>query len=393
MTRAAEPQVQTLWDRVHAWIKWLRISVYAIACLFVLILLAEAARLYQLADGVHPGLGYAAIAAVLVLLAVVAIPIYRFCRVPRAIRPPECLPKEAITASALRAEIRFLDRYLRNCSRNPEYAAQSAPLERAREELAVLRRKVTGDVDAAVSEELSTWTHERMGAILEEVDAKADRLIYQEALAVGLATAASPNGTLDAFIMLWRSAQLVSRLAMLYYGRPGPIGTLAICRDVSLATVSAAYLDNIGDSLGNIVTKSVGRAAGLVAGPAVDGVTNALVLIRIGYVAKERCRSFRYWNDRERRSALVNALGATQKVAVGLATEIFRQVGTGVGVLVESTAKNVSSAAGAAAKGIGAAAESALDAATHLREKITGAFGRGAQREPGARSSESVEDD
>ena len=133
--------------------------------------------------------------------------------------------------------------------------------------------------------------------------------------------------------MLWRSVNLVSRLAVLYYGRPGFWGTLAICRDVSIATALAGYLQNVTDSLGNLLAKSLGGVTGVVAGPLVEGTTNALVLVRIGYIAKERCRSFRQWDVSTRRSALLRALKATQKVAVGLTTEVLRQVGGGLGAM------------------------------------------------------------
>ena len=75
MNTTAEPQVQTLWDRVHTWIRWFRIGASAIAGLFVLVLVLEAARLFQLAYGVHPTLGYVVIAALLALAVVIAIPI------------------------------------------------------------------------------------------------------------------------------------------------------------------------------------------------------------------------------------------------------------------------------------------------------------------------------
>ena len=45
---------------------------------------------------------------------------------------------------------------------------------------------------------------------------------------MGIATAVSPNGTLDAFIVLLRNANMVSRIANLYYGRPGARGSLVI---------------------------------------------------------------------------------------------------------------------------------------------------------------------
>ncbi len=180
--------------------------------------------------------------------------------------------------------------------------------------------------------------------------------------------------SLDAFVD--RIAFLASKLAILYYGKPGPMGTLAICRDVAIAVVSAAYLDTFSDSLGRVLTKTVGGVTGVLAGPAVEGVTNALVVIRIGYLTKERCRSFRHWNQNAQRSAFVKALQATQKVAVGLTTEIFRQVGTGLGAAAEVAAKNIAEAAGAAAKSVGSVAGAAWSSANEFGEKIGAMFTR-----------------
>lgn len=373
-TSTAQPRTAGLWESLHRWIRWLKIGVYTITGLFFFILLAEAVRLHALAADVHPILGYATILLMLAGLLLIALPVYRFLRVPRALTPPHVPPPEAMRLSDIHAEIRFLDRYLSNCSRNPEFADRLDDIATAQRELTRLRGKTAAGDVAALDEELGHWAGTTMSAILADVDARAERLIYQEALAVGVGTAVSPNGTLDAFVMLWRSVNVASKLATLYYGRPGPLGTLAICRDVSIATVSAVYLDKFSDSLAKILTKAVGGVAGVVAGPAVEGVTNALVLIRIGYLAKGRCRSFRQWNQSTQTSALLEALAATQKVTVGLTTEIFRQAGSGLGAVAESAARNIAQAAGAAAQGLGTAAGSAWSAAAGLGGKIGATF-------------------
>ena len=119
----------------------------------------------------------------------------------------------------------------------------------------------------------------------------------------------------------------------------------------------------------------------MVVAPAIDGITNALVLVRIGYLTKERCRSFRQWDTKAQQSALIKALAATQKVALGLTGEILRKVGTGLGVLTEAAARGVSQAADAAGKAIGSTAESALKAMTDFGEKVAGLFGRKAPDE------------
>lgn len=369
---AAEHPSATLWTQVHGMIRWLKIIFFAAVGLFFLLLLAEAARLYQTAAGVHPYLGYGSLLVAAAALVLLAIPVRRFLEMPRAVAPPSLPSAGEIGMKHLRAEVRYLSRYLACCERNPELREKAAAVREARGELARLESRIRaaapGDLEP-LSRELGDWTEETASSLLSEVDAKVERLIYQEALNVGLGTAASPNGTLDAFVMLWRSMHLVSRLAVLYYGRPGIWGTLLICRDVAVATATAAYLQNVSDSLGSVLAKSIGGVTSIVAGPAVQGVTNSLVLIRIGYLTKERCRSFRGWDSHARSSALTRALSATQKVAVGLTTEIFRKVGTGLGSVAE-----------AAVDGLTSAAESAMSAAAGLGEKITDVF-RGKKKE------------
>ena len=373
----ARPQALAFWNRILRWARWLKFGATTVVVLFFVLLAAEATRFYFLVRDVHPLLGYGVLALVGAGSLLLAIPAYRFFSVPRALTPPSNPPFAEMTMTHLRAEVRFLDRYLRNCRRNPEFADKWEEIDRARDELDGLMRKAgRGGSIAELNDKLVRWTGRRMAAVLGDVDERAERLIYQEALAVGIGTAASPNGTLDAFVMLWRSVNLASKLAILYYGKPGPMGILAICRDVTIAVVSAAYLDTFSDSLGRVLTKTVGGVTGVVAGPAVEGVTNALVVIRIGYLTKERCRSFRYWNQNAQRSAFVKALQATQKVAIGLTTEIFRQVGTGLGAVADVAAKNIAEAAGAAAKRVGSVAGAAWSSANEFGEKIGAMFTR-----------------
>lgn len=373
----AAPQSPGIWSQIHRWIRWLKIICHAVVILFVVLLLAEAVRLYQVAASVHPFLGYASILLMAAVSLLVVIPAYRFFEVPRAVKPPAIPAPSDLRVVHLRAEVRFLERYLANCARNPEFEERRDEIARARDELGEMAARFRGAGEGQVeelSQELHRWTEKSMVSILGDVDRKAEQVIYQEALNVGLATAASPNGTLDAFVMLWRSVNLSSKLAVLYYGRPGVWGTLAILRDVSIATATAAYLHKVSDSLGKVVARTIGGIAGLVAGPAVEGVTNALVLIRIGYLTQERCRSFRKWDTRARKSALIAALNATQKVALGLSTEIVRQVGSGLGMVAGVAASGISHAAEAAGRGIATATGSALNAAADLGQRITSVF-------------------
>lgn len=355
-----------LWLQIQKAMSWARIAAIIFSLVFLALIVGQVAQLYQVAAAVNPALGYAWLFTAGVLLSLIAVPAYRFLSVPKVALPPIIPDAANVTLKDLRSEARYLDVYLANLARNVELTDKLPEITRARAELIGLTTQIrqasidqVKDLDAA----LMKWSSATVTPILRDLDKKADRLIFQEGLSVGLATAISPNGTLDAFVMLWRSVQLSSELAKLYYGRPGFWGTLDVCRDVAVATAVAGYMQNISDSLGQLVTNGVGGVSGVVAGPAMDGILNALVLSRIGYLTQQRCRSFREWDTNGRKSAMSSALGSTRKIAVGLTTELLRQVGAGVGAAVGSAAKGVAHAAGATA-------ETAATAATAAAEKV-----------------------
>lgn len=366
----------SLLGKVGGMVRWLRTALMVITIIALFFLALEAVRMFQTLYGVHPALGYLSLVGLGIGSALVVYPAWRFLKMPPVVEPPPLPSGGVMNSRQLAAEIHYLDRYLANCERNPAFEADRAVLQRARQELALLSAQAKGAPDASVAvlgANLSDWCCRSMEPALANVDARAERLIYQEALSVGLATAASPNGVLDAFVMLWRSVRLVSQMGVLYYGRPGVLGVAAICRDVSMAVAVAGYMQNVSNSLGGIVAKTLGGIGGVVAGPAVDGITNALVLIRIGYLTKERCRSYRRWDAVARRNAVLVALQTTQKVAFGLATEILRQVGWGVSAIAGRMASKVGEygssakdAVGSAANVVGKAAGEAADAAARM---------------------------
>lgn len=358
--------------QLHRAIRLAKTALTIAGVLFFVIFAGELLRIYQTASGVSPWLGYAVALLFVVLGFLAGIPLVRFLKTPRAVQPPPLPDKpEAMHVGHLKAECRFLDSYLANGRKNPELADKTQQMETARRELTQLHRRVASSNPSEVKElskELTIWHDKHLSAVLKDLDKRVDRMIYQEALTVGLATAASPNGTLDAFVMLWRSMKLVSQIATSYYGRPGLWGTLAVCKDVSIATAMAGYLQNVTDSLGNLVAKSIGGVTGVVAGPAVDGVTNALVLIRIGYLAQERCRSTRRWDLQTRKNALVRALASTQRVALGLTTEIVRQTLGGISTVAGVVAGGVVNAATVAKDGVINAASAAKDGVVSAAE-------------------------
>lgn len=369
-----------LWEGLHQKIVWGRRAVLAIVGLWVFMTALQGLWVYQQAANVHPLLAF----AWLLLLAggayLVGAPIYRFLKMPRVVDPPKIPPRDQLHIRHLRDEVQYLDRYLKNCLRNVEFDSKRSEIEQARVELQQLRAKLQAtsrEQTQALAMEISQWSEKRMTLLLADVDRKAERLIYQEAMGVGLATAASPNGTLDAFMMLWRSVNTVSKLAVLYYGRPGLWGTALICKDVSVAVAMAGYLQNVTDSLGGIIAKTVGGLSGVVAGPAIEGTTNALVLIRIGYLAQERCRSFRKWDANTRRSAIVASIRATQRVALGFTAELGRQMASRFGSLAGAFASGITGAAGTAATSIKESFQAIFKASKNACSRTEGEAGVG----------------
>ena len=128
-----------------------------------------------------------------------------------------------------------------------------------------------------------------MVPILEPLDRRAEVLIHRESLAIGTMTALSPNGTVDAFIVLWRNVNLVAALARLYYGRPGLSGTWLIVRDVASAILLSSVLERLSDMGGGILRR-VGEGGrtipllGAVVGPMLDGTINGLMTMKVGYL-------------------------------------------------------------------------------------------------------------
>jgi hypothetical protein len=298
---------------------------------FLALRVADGARFF--AD-IHPALGWAFLAVVLAACAwFLGRPIARFLRVPVALRPPRLPASAERTPRDLVRHLVFVERYVLSLARNIEWKGAAPEAEAVAAECRALAARAAtappADLPALVLE-VAVIERRRVGALLAPLDARASEIIRGEALAVGVATAVSFNGTVDAFLVLWRNLNLVSRLANLYYGRPGTRGTLAILRDVSAATLASAYLQDVSEAAGGALGTMVGKSAGALAGPLLDGAMNAVVTARIGYLAKARCRAFAAWTERTRVQVLQDALSEAALVTTGLVGDLLRTVGGGL---------------------------------------------------------------
>jgi len=198
------------WELAAQWAQGWRILKWSVSALVVitfLMVIGQGYLFYRLFDDVHPVLGYVYILVLTGLIGVLVVrPVMAFLSMPVAARPPEILidPK-APAPGALAARIRYDVRYLQMMAANPavqaERAAIDAAIVRARAMMARAAKAAPAEA-MAISVELEAFERTEIEALLAPLDKRVNAAIHTEAVAVGVATALSMNGTVDAFIVL-----------------------------------------------------------------------------------------------------------------------------------------------------------------------------------------------
>lgn len=324
-----EWELASQWARGWKVLKW---SVTALIVIAFLTVIGQGFLFYRLFDDVHPVLGYAYILILaLILLVMVGRPVLAFWRMPVAARPPAiAIDPKAPSPHALVARLKYDIRYLEMLAGNPLVADERAAIEEG-----ILRGRAllerAGRASSAealmISADLEAFEREEIEAVLKPLDKEVDRLIHSESVGVGIATAVSMNGTLDAFIVLWRNANLIARIARVYFGRPHLWGSLRILRDVAAIVVVARALDDVSDLTGDVIGGLLGRMGGLVAGPVMDGGVNAMMTLKLGYLAKRRCRSFKGWSAGQARMISAEALKEVKEESGSVIGDLLKGVG------------------------------------------------------------------
>jgi putative membrane protein len=342
--------LRTLW-RLLRWMMWGSLA------LVLLIFAGQTYNLFAMFSAWHPALGWLFLAAAAALVWwLIGMPVLRFLHMPVALRPPELPPRDqGLHAAHLVRHVQFIGKYLRRQRRNPLLVDMVDKIEAAIETGQVLAAAVKTRGDEGLDESLrqvEIFRREQVDPILLPLDEEAERIIRSEALGVGVATAVSLNGTLDALIVLWRNVNMISRLARVYYGRPGPRGSFLILRDVSTVVLISNYLDNLTDSAGNLLGKWLGGIAGIVAGPLLNGGANAVMTLRLGYLARARCRSMQRWTDEHRLSVLMRALKSSADASTWVLREMTAQVGGIVGGVVGGMASGAAGAGASVFRGV-----------------------------------------
>ena len=323
------------WELAAQWAQGWRVVKLAASILVVvacLIVIGQGYLFYRLFDDLHPVAGLVYIVGLTAALAwLVARPIAAFLSMPVAARPPDILidPK-APDPAAIAARLNYDVRYLKMLAANPEVQAERAAIQESMAKgraLAARAARATPAEAHALSLDLQAFEREHIEALLAPLDRRVNQIIHAEAVGVGVATALSMNGTVDAFIVLWRNANLVAKVSRIYFGRPHLMGSLRILRDVAAIVVAARALEDVTDITGDVIGSLLGRMGGLIAGPVMDGGINAMMTLKLGYLAKRRCRSFKGWTAGQAAAISEGALQEVKAESGSVITDLLKRVG------------------------------------------------------------------
>jgi len=146
-----------------------------------------------------------------------------------------------------------------------------------------------------VANDAAEWREDMERILLIPLDEQAHRAIEEEAANVGIGTATSPYGFMDAVISLWRNVRLIRRIAAIYKMRAGGYGTFLIVQ----RTLRAVAFANLTQETSTAVLGAAGSLKFLI-GPLAQGVTNAAMTIRVGLISIKECRPLSLPEEKER---------------------------------------------------------------------------------------------
>lgn len=331
-------EISAQWKRAWAAIKW---SAYGIAVLMALVIIGQIYLFSSLFFDIHPVLGGLFLGFVSVALVWLVIrPAWQFFRMPSVAAPPDIeLHDPALTHRDVERRIDYDLTYLKNMRSNPALTGQVTAISAAISALETLRQAEKTQEPKATGEVIARFEADRILPLLSDLDKQVDSYIHKEAVAVGSATAISLNGTIDAFIVLWRNVNMISRIGRLYYGRPSLRLSAKIIGDVAMSVVLSRAADDLSETAGETLGGLMNRLGGIVAGPVMDGSVNALMTLKLGYAAKRRCRSFDVWSKRKALQVASDVLVQVRKESGSVINDILKACGGATGAALDVVGK------------------------------------------------------
>lgn len=313
----------------EAWddLKW---AAACIAGFVALLVVSQVVVLHLVLAQLHPVLGWLSTAAFVAAFAgLVVRPIGTLARLPPGACPPDVdLGDPDLTRTQLRSRLDADDGWLDGMLQNPAFSSQASTITAIREDLATLRASLrSGGAVRALADQLDAIEENRIAPLLAPIDAEVDAYIQKEALEVGVLTAASASGFVDALIVLWRNANMVVWIVQRYYGR----GSIRLCTQVlvslGLTVVSSRVLEAVADTAGDVLKDLLGNIAGRLFGALLDGSANALMTLKLGYLTRRRCNTFREWTDAHAESHLGEVISRVEDEAEELVRELIERHG------------------------------------------------------------------
>jgi len=132
--------------------------------------------------------------------------------------------------------------------------------------------------------------------ILAPLDARARLEVEAAARQVATATAIIPLALVDVFTALTANMRMIRRIAEIYEGRSGTLGTWRLTKQVLSHLVATGAIaigdDLIGSVVGGGVLSKVSRRFG-------EGVINGALTARVGVAAMEVCRPLAFVAERK----------------------------------------------------------------------------------------------
>lgn len=256
-----------------------------IAVWFVVVLVNQTLQLALFAERLHPLAGEAVFwGLVFFYVALAAVPLGMFLRLPGALVPPESEEDPAFST--------HLSRLRQRMERNPALAGR--PLE-SRE-----------DIELA----------------LTVLDREAEDLVRAAGSRAFLTTAISQNGALDAVIVLGIQSKLVWDIARVYEQRPSVRSMAHLYANVLTTAFIAGEIDDadMSEVVQPVLSTVLGSAASAVPGlqvastvftnSVISGTANAFLTLRVGVIAQEYSRALLRPRKRTlRRLAMARAAG------------------------------------------------------------------------------------
>ncbi len=146
---------------------------------------------------------------------------------------------------------------------------------------------------------------ESIQAALAILDAESQAIIRRQATTVFVTTAVSQNGSLDSLFVFVNAFKLVWQVTMLYHQRPSIrdlvklytniFATVLLSRQIDDLDLIAEQLEPAMTTLfgGSVSTLVPGTSyvVSFVADSIFEGSLNALLMLRIGFIAQQYCRS------------------------------------------------------------------------------------------------------